>query len=79
MNNFINNIQHVEFKLFWLQLNTKWRGNYWDEPYSSPKIIKGKVVIIIKRESQEPWDIIYELSFPWIGIDWNPAQEPYDI
>ena len=48
-----------------------WKRNYWsDSDGSSPKFIRGELEI---------WMLITYIYLPWFEIDWNPAQEPYDI
>jgi len=53
-----------------------WDGNYWNKPRTIPKAIFGSYRIIVPRA-------IYLGNIPipinFINIDWNPAQEPYDI
>ncbi len=46
-------------------LTSHWHGNYWDDWSGlGPKIILG---------------CLDRIRFPWINVDWHPAQEPYDI
>jgi parallel beta-helix repeat protein len=44
-------------------------NNFWGRPRNYPKPIFGIRIII-------PFPLII---IPWIGFDWHPAQEPYDI
>ncbi|VVB60602.1 Uncharacterised protein [uncultured archaeon] len=44
------------------------RHNYWGKPLVFPKVIYGG---IYKPGAYYDW--------PWLFIDWTPAQEPYDI
>jgi parallel beta-helix repeat protein len=69
-NNFIESGKRNVKLLYyiWNLKRNKWNGNYWDEPKSSPYLIFGKISI---------WSIFGII--PWFEIDWNPAQEPYDI
>ena len=55
-------------------------GNKWDENYWSPlhRIIK-IVIGAIKPFYGFPAPLIGRFFIPMINIDWNPAQEPYDI
>jgi len=48
----------------------RWNQNYWGRPRLFPKII---IIFYGRYTGFEPIEI------PWINIDWNPAQEPYDI
>jgi parallel beta-helix repeat protein len=50
----------------------EWTSNYWFRSRYFPKFIKGSVGTI------QGWGLYIPL-FPWIQIDWAPAQEPYDI
>ena len=62
-NNFIDNRIHAYFSFI---VRTFWDSNYWDKLTGNrPKIIFGSFGLI---------GII-----PWINLDRNPAQEPYDI
>jgi parallel beta-helix repeat protein len=46
-------------------LTSHWHGNYWDDWSGlGPKIILGR------------WS---KIRFPWVNVDWHPAQGPYDI
>ena len=79
-NNFLNNenliilniVYYFHFKLFRaIYIN----GNYWGRARIFPKFIPGELTWVLI-------DIPYggfQIYFPWIYIDWNPAQEPYDI
>jgi len=50
----------------------EWSDNYWDDLVGSNyKIIKGKIHLF-----SGPFR---DFLFPWIQLDRNPAQEPYDI
>jgi len=73
-NNFINNKRnagfHYVFFSDWGQ-NNLWNMNYWDKSRLIPYLIFGLKSIIIRNE--------YLIPFPWINVDWRPAQEPYDI
>ena len=62
-NNFHHRGKHL-FVRFFNSYQTKWDGNYWENlPQGRPKIILGKALYFL----------------PWINVDWNPAQEPYEI
>jgi len=62
-NNFIDNRIHATFSFI---VNNFWDSNYWDRfTGNRPKIIFGSFGLI---------GII-----PWINLDRNPAQKPYDI
>jgi parallel beta-helix repeat protein len=73
-NNFFNSPGkvHASFKyLIWSQALNKWDGNYWDNfhgQYFYPIMGRFKLQNLIGLG-----------LFPWINVDWNPAQEPYDI
>ena len=53
----------------------QWSGNYWGGNRKLPKLIFGSLVLI-QPPAHGPG---YGLIIPWLNIDWNPAQEPYDI
>ena len=70
-NSFENTILKNNFKknkqhAFFIDSKNLWKENYWNRLRFLPKIIFGKI---------NRWDI----SFPWINIDWRPAKKPYDI
>jgi len=69
-NNLIDNGENAFFEVkLSKSFSNRWRENYWSD-YSvekSYKIINGRFSIFLL------------FSFPWFNIDWNPAQEPYDI
>jgi len=62
-NNFLDNERDAFFITSFLN---RWKQNYWNEPRVLPKLIFGVIEI-------------GSIWLPWINIDWNPAQEPYDI
>ncbi len=66
-NNIMGNRQDVYLNS---SFGNRWKENYW-ENYSGggPKFIRGVVAL--------PWNP--SRSFPWMNIDWRPAQEPYDM
>ena len=71
-NNFIGN-RWRNVKLHYYIKDIKknnWYENYWNKPRTFPYLIFGGLSL-------------YEGGLfgiiPWINIDWNPAQEPYDI
>jgi len=70
-NNFINNSRNGYFQLLlsMIFVGNIWNENYWDKPRRFPYLIFGRMQLIF----------IQEIKFPWINIDWLPAQEPYDI
>ena len=78
-NNFIDNINHGNFIIYRIEipliilLRNKWDRNYWGEPLSSPKVIKGWIV---RSYVHYPW---YTKLYPGYQFDWNPAKEPYNI
>jgi len=65
-NNFMKNFINACFAN---SFATRWRENYWNRNRLAPKIIFGGIYSPGGRG----------IPFPWINIDWNPAQEPYDI
>lgn len=80
-NNFIQNEKQVRFAE-----RTKSHGNIWDKNYWSGTshffgfvFIFGKMQTTIKKLIQfDPYSTYY-YWMPWINVDRNPAQEPYDI
>ena len=61
-----NNFISNRFEAHFLLSNyNRWSGNYWNRLRFLPKLIFGRM--------GDFWNI------PWINVDWNPAQEPYDI
>ncbi len=71
-NNFIFNrtylLYRVRKNIFSIDSDNKWKGNYWNRARLLPVLIWGNRLI----------KIIFR-SIPWLDVDWNPAQEPYDI
>jgi parallel beta-helix repeat protein len=65
-NNIQNNVDEVYFRIMNPFKNNRFFRNYWDEPFSQPKIIHG--------ELQLPGEDI-----KWLEFDWFPAKEPYNI
>jgi parallel beta-helix repeat protein len=63
-NNFLENERDVYFEDSFLN---RWKKNYWNNQQRLPKLIIGKLLIF------------GQFGIPWFNIDWNPAQEPYDI
>jgi len=81
-NSFINNSDCATFSYAigyrlmlpftsWLQI-TKWQANYWDKPFSSPKIILGTMGLLILFPGYLP-----HLGFPWVNFDFTPVKTPY--
>jgi nitrous oxidase accessory protein len=66
-NNFVQNDRNGYFEMI-ITFKDKniWDGNYWDQARTKPYLIFGISYFLF-------------FTFPWINIDWNPAQEPYDI
>ncbi|MCK5260967.1 MAG: right-handed parallel beta-helix repeat-containing protein [Thermoplasmatales archaeon] len=62
-NDFIKNI----IKVHSVGSHNYWKGNFWGRPMLFPKLIFGR-----------DWLFINKIVF-LDGIDWHPAQEPYDI
>ena len=80
-NNFIGNHPHADFVFggYFYDLTGKqitWRRNYWENPRLLPKIILGTLEIDLFTDFNG--ELVY-FRLPWIGIDWQPAQEPYHI
>jgi len=73
-NNFIESGRRNVKLIFsiWTLKRNKWNGNYWGISKEQPHFII--VRISIRRPGFVGLSII-----PWINIDWNPAEEPYDI
>jgi parallel beta-helix repeat protein len=69
-NNFVRNIFNAHFDGYYLDKNRTnyWNGNYWNRPRILPKIIFGTLW------TYGPFQWEFDL-----GIDRNPAQEPYYI
>ena len=61
-----NNIKNNQLSAIFQSVPNTWEENYWGRPRLFPKLIFGQI-------------IIFPFGFPWFNIDWNPAQEPYDI
>jgi hypothetical protein len=59
---------------------TKYNNNYWGESRIIPKIFlgMGRLYLFSYQRTPREWEDVY-LPFPTIHVDWNPAQEPYDI
>ena len=83
-NNIFNNGKDADIKtstidlLRFRQSNT-WDSNYWGETIPNRKLITGTCDFVFLN-----CDFIYSilkhpLYFPLIKVDWNPAQESYDI
>jgi parallel beta-helix repeat protein len=83
-NNIYDNEKNAEIETATLGLirhirSNTWNGNYWGQPLTTPQLIIGKCYFVFLNV-----DFIYSilkhpLYFPLIKVDWNPAQEPYDI
>jgi len=80
-NNFVNNRFHASFSInFWGKHSNKWQSNFYSP--QMPRIIK--IIIGVVRtpfyflvgEFPQYRQYIWR---PGFNIDWNPAQEPYDI
>ena len=68
-NNFLGNKNDVYLENSLLNL---WNQNYWENHQGSgAKIIQGHFA--------KPYIYHPEIKIPWFAIDWQPAQEPYDI
>jgi parallel beta-helix repeat protein len=76
-NNFINNTIHTDFVRYFICINT-WRRNYWDDKVRfRPKIIWGKLLVIVGYD--DFWQqFIYEKR-DWYAIDWFSAWKPHNI
>jgi hypothetical protein len=60
-----NNIfNNNESANFKLNYFTKWSQNYWGEDIQKPYVIHGNFT---------------KQNYPWINVDWNPVQEPYEL
>jgi nitrous oxidase accessory protein len=78
-NNFLKNIRDAKFNYVLLNAPTnRWQNNYWGPLSPKHVILYGKVHIDIPLPSWPYYDT-WTISLPWIVLDWNPAQEPYDI
>lgn len=69
-----NNFHHNKpldafFTISSSSLSNFWDGNYWSRPRVLPKLIPGYL-----RPNMDSL-----IGIPWFAIDWNPAQEPYEI
>ena len=85
-NNIYDNEKNAEIETATLGLiryirSNTWNGNYWGQPLTTPQLIIGKCYFVFLNV-----DFIFyilnlksPLYFPLIKVDWNPAQEPYDI
>ena len=71
-NNFIDNNKHASFKKHRIgDCKNKWNGNYWDN-------LPSRVIGI--KPIQGVWEFTrFDLTFPWIQIDWRCSKEPYEI
>jgi len=74
-NNFIENKRHAYISGYNLLWKNTWDSNYWDNWIG----LKIKLPIVQKLPKA-----IFGFRgiiglIPWINLDWNPAQEPYDI
>jgi len=61
-----------------IKYKNNWDMNYWGEPLSEPKVIVGTQNIHIQIPDF-PLAIRLPILIPRFNVDWNPAQEPYDI
>jgi len=86
-NNFFNNYRHARLgfqsSTLWdfsnplkILYKNKWDKNYWDESDLRRKVIIGiqKIHVVLLLPL-----LPLTMIIPSINIDWNPAQEPYDI
>jgi parallel beta-helix repeat protein len=64
-NNIFNNTNDAFFEFNYI---TRWDQNYWGKDTGKLYIVPGKTALLF-----------HTINFPWINIDWHPAQEPYDI
>jgi parallel beta-helix repeat protein len=75
-NNFFKGEASFDYTFYYIfkerKIYNEWTSNYWFRSRYFPKFIKGSVGNVIG------WGL-YNPLFPWIQIDWAPAQEPYDI
>jgi parallel beta-helix repeat protein len=67
-NNFINNI----IKGYFVDSQCYFKNNYWNRPRLLPKLIFGMQIYYNLF-------LPHPLKFPWVYVDWHPAQKPYDI
>jgi parallel beta-helix repeat protein len=70
-NNFLNYSKDPYLYRYYEPRN-HWDGNYWGKPRLLPKIIFGTQLYYLTKKFSR-------LTLPAIEIDWQPAQEPYDI
>jgi parallel beta-helix repeat protein len=75
-NNFISNLRDAEFHMSYGSLKNKWNENYWDKSRNFPKFITGIKDVLLFEDYY--WGVII-LLVPWVGFDWHPAKEPYEI
>ena len=67
-NNFIDNKEYdAYFYIKNFMSHNKWKQNYWSKARVLPKPIFG--LIMLGGDS----------SLPWVNVDWQPAQQPYNI
>jgi parallel beta-helix repeat protein len=86
-NNFIDNEKNAYFDQaffvtivnaifnFHLILPSIWNGNYWNEPRQLPYVVPGYLSLAHLHK----YYVLGTDGFPFVRIDWHPAQEPYDI
>jgi hypothetical protein len=80
-NNFINNSRDIRFAQYLpLTFHRIFDGNYYDTwQGSSPKRIRGIMVIFVIPIWIPEIFFGIPIWIPWVYRDWHPAQEPYDI
>jgi parallel beta-helix repeat protein len=77
-NNFIKNIVHGEWTIYFREIpliysRNIWDKNYWGRPLLLPKFVKGYI------RGYGLYNPFYYYAIPSYRIDWHPAKEPYDI
>jgi parallel beta-helix repeat protein len=80
-NNFIQNSRHAWFAEENRSHGNNWDNNYWSDSFHllGCMFIFGKMQTSIKKLIQfDPQGTSY-YWIPWINVDRDPAQEPYDI
>lgn len=53
--------------------------NYWDENYWDEYEGEGPMVIHGSLQTAGVINMLFHYVVPWVGFDWHPAQEPYEI
>jgi len=83
-NNIYDNEKNAEIETATLELiryirSNTWNGNYWGQPLTTPQLIIGKCYFAFLNVDFIFSILKHPLYFPLIKVDWNPAQEPYDM